>query len=336
VRDVLDGIKDVVGGFIVRTAGEGADPAAFRADAVALSRLWQGIQSKAAAAASPSVVFSEPDLLIRMLRDAPGDGLDRVELDDPSDHERALQYLSQVAPVVATRVRLHAGLRSLFEAHGIDQDVERALRPKVWLPSGGSIVVQQTEALVSIDVNTGKFVGSRHPEQTVLRTNLEAAVEIARQIRLRDLGGIIVIDFIDMEDPESRRRVIDSLQNALRRDRARTKIVGLSELGLLQLTRKRTRTALEGSLTRPCPTCGGHGRVRRAAAVAREALEEVRRIRPDLEQQPLTLRVHPDVVPAVERALEAAERGGPWDLGGHILVEADPTLHPDHFDVILR
>ncbi len=334
LRAVLEALPPLPGGFIVRTAGEAADGSAFRADAEMLRAEWEAIEARAARSPAPAVVHTELDLLLRLLRDAPREGLDRIVLDDPDHHDRAIAYLSALAPALAARVRLHSGPAPLLETHGIDQEIEKALRPKVWLKSGGYLVIQQTEALVSIDVNTGKFVGATRPEETVLRTNLEAAAEIGRQLRLRDLGGIIVVDFIDMDSPDNRKQVLAALEEALRRDRARTKVVGISELGLVQLTRKRTRPGVGASLTRSCPLCGGHGRVKAAETVAREALSEVLRLAPGLEEQAVIVRIHPDVASVLRLALETA---GPLiepSLAVRIRVEEDPSVRPDRFDVL--
>jgi ribonuclease G len=334
LRAIVDGLPGSPGGFIVRTAGEGADEFAFRADAAMLRTEWEAIRARAAASHAPTVVHTELDLLLRLLRDAPREGLDRVVLDDPEYQRRAVAYLSALAPALAGRVRLHPGPAPLLESHGIGQEIEKALRPKVWLKSGGYVVIQQTEALVSIDVNTGKFVGASRPEETVFHTNLEAAEEIARQLRLRDLGGIIVVDFIDMESPENRRHVLEALEEALRRDRARTKVVGLSDLGLVQLTRKRTRPGVGTLLTRSCPLCGGHGRVKASETVAREALSEILRLLPVLEEQTVVVRVHPDTASALRLALTTS---GPFldaALAVRVRVEEDPEVRPDRFDVL--
>jgi ribonuclease G len=182
--------------------------------------------------------------------------------DDPGDRQRALDYLQGVDPAAASRIRLHTGETGLFEALGVESEIDRALRPRVWLKSGGHLVIEETEALVSIDVNTGKFLGGRDSEQTVLKTNCEAAREIARQLRLRGLGGIIVVDLIDMPRSEHREEVLAVFEDALRRDPAKTRLAGISELGLLQLTRKRSRPGISETLTRPCDACRGQGRVR--------------------------------------------------------------------------
>jgi ribonuclease G len=334
LRAALDGLLEVPGAFIARTAAAGADTDLLRADALLLLEAWRGCLRRAERATAPSVVHADLDLLHRLLRDAPREGLDRIVVEGIEDRERAVAYLADVDPVLAASVRLHAGPAPLFESHGLDEDVERALRPRVWLRSGGTLVIEPTEALVAIDVNTGKFVGRGQLEETVLRTNLEAAEEIARQLRLRDLGGIVVVDFIDMELPESKRRVLEALEAALAKDRARTKIVGLSDLGLVQLTRKRTRRGIAAALTRPCPCCAGLGRVKAGPAVASLALNEIRRLLPDTGASAVTVRTNPEVA----RLLALELQTGGEDLEPlrrlDLRIEADPAAAPDHFEIV--
>jgi ribonuclease G len=329
---VLEGLG-AEGGFIVRTAGQGADTEAFRADAQLLVEEWQRIRSLAAGARTPAILHEEADLLLRLLRDLPREGVERIVIDDPAGLERAREYLGRVDPDLAQCLEGHVGRPPLLEAYGLEREIDRAMRPKVWLSSGGHLVIEPTEALVSIDVNTGRYVGSRDPDETILRTNLEAAREIARQLRLRDLGGIIVIDFIDMQRIDDRRKVIDELSEALRRDRARTKVVGLSELGLLQLTRKRSRPGIGAQLTRPCPACSGQGRVKTPEAVSAEAVAELKRVLPLLDDQQVTVRAHPDVARAVRLRLQygAALEG---EGASAVRVQDDPSLLPDRFDVL--
>ncbi len=334
LRAMLASMPPGPGGLIVRTAGEGIEEPAFRADAEMLAKEWESIQAKAATALAPAVLHTELDLVRRLVRDVPWQGLERIVLDSPEAYESVVRYVAELDPLLASRVRLHTGPLPLFESLGLDQDIEKALRPRVWLRSGGYIVIQQTEALVSIDVNTGKYVGTRNAEDTVLRTNLEAAGEIARQLRLRDLGGIIVVDFIDMEDPASRRQVLDAFEEALRKDRARTKIVGLSELGLVQLTRKRTRPGVETLVTRPCPVCAGQGRLRSPEMVARHAVAEILRLLEDAGTAGVTLRAQPDVAAAVRLALQTA---GPLIDGARfdrIRIEDDPEAPPEDFGIV--
>jgi ribonuclease G len=322
------------GGFIVRTAGRGGSEESFRADASGLVDTWEAIQARAAESRSPSVVHAELALHLRLLRDATVDGFERVVFDDPVLHREAADYLGRVDPDLAARLRLHDGPRPLLEAYRLDQEIQKAIRPKVWLRSGGFVVIQQTEALVSIDVNTGRFVGKRDVEETVLRTNLEAAEEIARQLRLRDLGGIIVVDFIDMENAGSRSQVQETLERALRRDRARSKVVGLGELGLLQLTRKRSRDGLDNRMTRPCPLCAAHGRVKSVETVACEAMAEVQRLLPMLDGQTMTVRAHPDVAREIRIALQTTSSRSDTGRWPEIVVVDDPSLRPDQFDVL--
>ncbi len=332
LRSIVEGLPAPSGGFIARTAAAGVAEDSIRADAASLVEAWEGIVRTAAEARSPSLLHADHDLVLRMVRDADRDSVERIVTDDAEIHERIRLYLERVEPSLAHRVRYHGGPDSLFDAAGIAADVERALRPRVWLRSGGTVVLEPTEALVSIDVNSGKFAGAQGPEETALRTNLEAAEEIARQLRLRDLGGIIVIDFIDMERAENRRRVLEVLETSLARDRARTKIVGLSDLGLVQLTRKRTRAGFAQALTEPCPCCRGQGRVKCPEVVAGEALREAARLLRALPRARATVRAHPEVVRAVKRLLRSGEPGCDF-AAGEVALEADPASFPDRFDV---
>ena len=321
------------GGFIVRTAGAGADERAFRADARALVATWREIEACASRSPIPAVLHSDLGLFLRTLRDASSGSLDRIVVDDDEMHRQGNSFLRDLDPTLASRLVRHPGPETLFDATGVSLDVEKALRPRVWLKSGGTLVIQQTEALVSIDVNTGKFVGTRHPDETILKTNLEAAGEIARQLRLRDLAGIIVIDFIDMDRAEHRAQVVAALETALRSDRARTKIVGLSELGLLQLTRKRTRAGLEAVLTRPCPACSGAGRVKTPETVALEALLEVRRVAAAFPSGCLAVKAHPDVARALRLAVQVAGPIVDGSIAERLSVSDDVEARADQFDV---
>lgn len=250
-------------GWIARTAASGIEPSLLEAEASQLLSAWGEIRSRADAERAPAVLHEEPGLHLRLLRDAPADGLERAVFDDREAYEQARADLCRVAPELVPKVELHEGPRSLFESYGLARELDRSLRPRVWLESGGYIVIEPTEALVSIDVNTGKSVQGTSPERTNLETNLEAAQEIGRQMRLRDLGGIVVVDFVDLELPEHRTQLVDAMIAALRGDPARTQVLGLSPIGLLQLTRERTRCSPASVLTRACPTCRGRGRVRR-------------------------------------------------------------------------
>ena len=333
LRGIVHALAPAGAGFIVRTAGRGAEASAFHADAARLEATWRRIEERAQRTAAPARLHADSSLLERALRDSPRDGLEVVLVEGRSLFEEARSYLAELDPVLAARLRLHQGAAPLFDAEGIHAEIERALRPRVWLPSGGTLVIEPTEALVSIDVNTGKNVGMARPEETILRTNLEAAEEIARQLRLRDLGGIIVVDFIDMESAEHRAQVVDALAAALRRDHARTKIVGLSELGLLQLTRKRTRAGLRSAVTRPCPACAGGGSVRSPELLAHDALLEVRRLIDGLSPSRVRVRAHPEVARALR--LAAQSTGSPLDAAAleRLEIEDDAGVDGDRFDV---
>ena len=250
-------------------------------------------------------------------------------------HRAGRTYLRELDPQLCARIARHVGDEPLFDATGVAQEIEKALKPRVWLSSGGTIVIEPTEALVSIDVNTGKFMGARRPEETVLKTNLEAAEEIARQLRLRDLGGIIVVDFIDMDRAEDRAAVLAALERALQRDRSRTKIVGLSDLGLLQLTRKRTRLGIGAVLTEPCACCSGAGRVKTPDTVAYEALFEARRLASSFSAGEVTVRLNPEAGRALRLALQSAAPIVDRELAGRLRVVDDPRVAADQFDVNL-
>jgi len=262
LEGILSRLPAEGGGFVARTAGRDVEESRFKADARVLVALWRSIREAAGRVAPPTRLHAGEDLLVWLLRDAPRGGPDLVLVDDPRDQERAVGYLAAIDPVLPSRVRLHGGPGALLESYNIDREIQRALEPRVSLRSGGSLVIQETEALVAVDVNTGKFLGEERMEETALRVNEEAAVEIARQLRLRDLGGIVVVDFIDMEGPESRQRVLEVLLSALEKDRARTEVLGFTGLGLVQLTRERRRRGLAASVLDSCPTCAGRGRLR--------------------------------------------------------------------------
>ena len=336
-RERLTGIVKALpqaGGFIVRTAGAGAGEEAFQADAEWLAGTWKGVLEETARAVAPATIHQELDLLLRLLRAAPRDGFETIWVDREEDYHRAVDYLRALDPSMASRVRLHVGDRSLFETHELDVEIERAMGPRVWLKSGGYLIIEPTEALVSIDVNTGKYVGKSRPEETILKTNLEAAAAIGRQLRLRDLGGIVVVDFIDMENEANRRKVTEALVTALKSDPARTKVGGLGEFGLLQLTRKRTRSGFANLLTRSCPRCAGLGRVRRAETVAAEAIEEIRRIGGGLASGRFMVRAHPDVAESILLELQAG--GGPVDqlLPDRIEIREDGSLNPEVYELV--
>jgi ribonuclease G len=248
-------------GVIVRTAAAGGAERELQGDLEFLLRLWRRVQHQAREGLAPEVVYTEMDLALRLVRDAFGDEFRRMVVDDKRLYEKVVSFLRKTSPKLVKRVQLHKDHGSLFDEYGLQSDVDTAVLRTVPLPSGGHITIDKTEALTAIDVNTGSYVGRKNLEDTVLRTNLEAADEAVRQLRLRDIGGIIVIDFIDMEDPRNRQEVLARLSRALDRDRTKTRVSDMSRLGLVELTRKNVTDGLYGLLTEPCPTCRGEGRV---------------------------------------------------------------------------
>jgi ribonuclease G len=321
------------GGLIARTAGQGREVEAFLRDGRYLARTWDEVRALASRNRAPVLLYREPSLVERLLRDLLSEDVASVRLDGEREFQRALDLVRALEPSLAPRVRLHNGPGGLMEEYGVTAELEKALRSKVWLPSGGHIVINQTEALVAIDVNTGRFVGKSHLEETLLKANLDAVREIVRQIRLRDLGGIIVVDFIDMEERKSRREVLRALEQEMRRDRSPTKLLSVNEFGLVILTRKRVKQSLERLMMQPCPYCSGSGQVKSVSTVCTEIYEEVRKLAADMRGQRLVLRVNPEVARALAGE-EAAVLKSLAGLVGEVSVQGDALLHQEQFDVV--
>jgi ribonuclease G len=322
------------GGWIARTAGQGRSREEFERDLRYLSRTWDEVRAVATRGPAPALLHRELSLVQRLLRDLLSDDIASIRLDTEKEFQRTLDLVKQLQPELGPRVRLYAGAQNILDEHGVTPEVERALRSKVWLASGGYIVINQTEALVAIDVNTGRYVGKKTLEDTLLKTNLEAVREIVRQIRLRDLGGIIVVDFIDMEERKSRQKVMATLEQELRKDRSPSKVLSVNEFGLAILTRKRVKQSLERLLCQTCPYCTGSGMVKSVTTVCSEIYDEVRKLAADVRGQPLLLRVNPEVA----RALAAEEAGVLKNLADlvdrEVSVQGDPLLHQEQFDVV--
>ena len=262
LRRILDGIRPPGHGLIVRTAAEGCSDDELRRDVARLVLQWEQIEARAKRSKAPSLLYREPDIAVRFIREELNKDFRGVVIDDPGLHEEVLSYVASINPELADRIELHDPTEDplpLFERHHVHEQLHKAIDRKVWLPSGGSIIIERTEALTVIDVNTGKNVGKTNLEETVFRNNLEAADEIARQLRLRDIGGIIVIDFIDMEVKENREQVSKRFRQALSRDKTRVQVFDISELGLVEMTRKRVSEGLVESLSETCPVCAGRG-----------------------------------------------------------------------------
>ena len=324
------------GGLIARTAGLGREAEAFLRDGRFLSRTWDEVRALASRQRAPVLLYREPSLLERLLRDLLSEDVASIRLDSEREFQRTLELVRALEPALAPRVRLHEGPAGIMEEHGVLAELERALRSKVWLPAGGYIVINQTEALVAIDVNTGRFVGKTQLEETLLKANLDAVREIVRQIRLRDLGGIIVVDFIDMEERKSRRDVMRALEQEMRKDRSPTKLLSVNEFGLVILTRKRVKQSLERLLMQPCPYCSGSGQVKSVSTVCSEIYDEVKTLAPDMRGQRLVLRVNPEVARALAGDEAPVLKSLAALTGGEVQVQADALLHQEQFDVVAR
>jgi ribonuclease G len=323
------------GGLIVRTAGEAKGREEFESDLTYLTRLWEKVRQRAGKVSAPTLLHQDLDLALRVVRDLLRQEFAVLWVDGEETYERIVEFLDQVQPGLVAKVKLFRQQKAtLFEQFGIEEQIEAALKSKVWLKSGGYIVINPTEALVAIDVNTGRFVGATNLEDTVLQTNLEAVQEIVRQIRLRDLGGIIVIDLIDMVEAEHRQQVFASLETEIKKDRAKTKVLNISEFGLVEVTRKRSRANLERLLTQSCPYCAGRGRIQSNTTICLNLRKELLHMAGRIATPELLLRVHPEISRALqqeERAiLDELERS----LGVHILIQGDPELHHERFDVV--
>jgi ribonuclease G len=334
LKEVLESIRTATGGFIIRTAGEGRNEDDFRSDMKYLTELWEQIRKRSEKASAPTAIHHELDLVLRIIRDVLTPDFKTVWVDSIDEYQRIVEFLDQIQPNLVSRVRLYRREEPIFEELGIEPEIEKALKSKVWLKSGGYIVINQTEALVAIDVNTGKYAGKKNLEETVFRTNLEAIREIVRQVRLRDLGGIIVLDFIDMEDPENQAAVFQALEEEIRKDRSKTKILKISEFGLVEMTRKRVRQSLERSLTQACPYCGGSGRIKSNTTTILEIWRDLVKLRDLHEGEELIVRVNPEIYAALQeeknRIFDEVER----HQNIHLVFKPDETLHHEQFDVM--
>ena len=323
------------GGYIVRTAAEGVDAARLAADLAYLERLWGHVRERSLHASPGDLVHEDLPLGMRVLRDELARGVERVLVDDAGELGRLQQFVNDFIPEGAPRLELHAGPRPIFDLHGIEEEVNRALERKVTLKSGGYLVIDQTESMTTIDVNTGGFVGHRNLEDTIFRTNLEAAVAIARQLRLRNLGGIIIIDFIDMRDEAHRQQVLEAFERALQPDHAQTQVAPISPLGLVEMTRKRTRESLEHLLCVACPTCEGHGSIRSAETVCQDIFREILRQARQFSSRELLVLAHQDVVERLlgEESAVLGELEGA--VGRPIRLQAESLYDIDRYDVVL-
>jgi ribonuclease G len=324
------------GGWIIRTVADDLTEASCKREIDHLYGLWKKIKRKSQSVRAPALIQRETSLTRGIVRDLFSDKVDSLLVDSKQLYNEIEQYLKQIDPELLARVKLHAGEGSLFDEYDVEAEIRNLFKPRVDLPTGGYLIIQPTEALISIDVNTGRYTGKKDPESTILRTNVEAAREVARQLRLRDIGGIIVVDFIDMETRSNRDKVLHELRTHLGRDRARTKAFAVSELGLVEMTRQRVRPSLWQSMTAECPTCTGTGRVFRPEVVVRRMERSLKRAGADHKERQLSVRLHPEVAlylveqePNFLRQLEK-------QTGLELEVRDDPMMRLDEFRMMAK
>jgi Rne/Rng family ribonuclease len=337
-------LKDIIlrqrnrfpGGVIVRTAAEERSEEELVNDLNFLVRMWEDIRTRAEKVSAPALVHAEMNLVQRLLRDQFSFEFAAIRVDDEIEYQRIVEFVDKIFPNLVHRVKLYTKDTYIFDEYGITPEIDKLLQPKIWLKSGGYIVINQTEALVSIDINTGKFVGRGNSlEETITRTNLEAVKEIVRQIRLRDLGGIIVIDFIDMDERKNRKRVMEALSEEIARDKAPSKILEFNEFGLVAITRKRVKQSLERALCQPCPYCTGSGMVKSIATTCYSIYHEIEKMRNCIDaRSEVMIRVHPDVARALRETESNVVEEIRHLLRREVAIKSDPTLHIEHFNIV--
>lgn len=330
LKRIAQAVKPEGMGLIVRTVAEGAGEDELAHDAAFLARHWKQIAARAREAKAPALVHHDQGLIHRLVRDVLDDTVSLFLVDQREAYDTAAEVVELHAPALRDRIKLYTrGDQTLFDYYGVEMEIEKAMRKRVWLKSGGYIIIDQTEALTAIDVNTGKFVGSTNLADTVFKTNLEAAREIARQLRLRDIGGIIIIDFIDMDRADHQQQVIQALEEELKRDRTRANILGLTQLGLLEMTRKKSRQNLDEALTRPCPHCEGRGKVFSEETMAHRVRAEIRRIMKQSSSEALLMEVHPTVAALLIGPGGANLRALEEELARTIYIRGNSAIHPE-------
>jgi len=322
-------------GYIVRTNAEGVGAESLAADIEYLSKLWQSVRAELSLTLVGSRVYEDLPLATRVLRDHLRSSIERVRIDSRETFEKTQRFVEQFMPEFVARIEHYPGERPIFDLYGIEDEIQNALKKESPLKSGGYLIIDQTEAMTTVDVNTGGFLGHRNLEETVYRTNLEAAQSIARQLRLRNLGGIIIIDFIDMSDEDHRRQVIRTLEKALNRDHSKTTVYEMSSLGLVQMTRKRTTESLERQLMERCPTCGGRGSVKSVETVCYEIFREITRAVRQFEATSLMVLAPPNVVTRIVDEESAALSELEQFIGKTIRFQAEEQYSPEQYDVVL-
>jgi len=337
LRDIVNTARPSEGGIIVRTSCQGLSKGEITDDVRALEKLWNDIKHKGARIAAPALLHSDLDVVLRSVRDMLSTEVDEIVLDSADDYARTKAFVENFMPAKGRSVKLYEDLEPVFDRYGVEDQVSRATDSKVWLKSGGYLVIDQGEALTMIDVNTGRFVGTtKNQEETVLQTNLEAVLEIVSQLRMRNIGGIIILDLIDMEDAANRRRVMETLEDALSRDKARTTILRISELGLVEMTRKRTRENLERLISSPCPNCNGRGRIKSVTTIGQEILRKIQReaAKSHSDTRRITVRANRDVIGYLYNDEEDSIRGLQRRTGRAITLKVAEKYHQEQYDVV--
>jgi ribonuclease G len=322
-------------GYIVRTAAESVGEEMLAKDMEFLSRVWASLQRRAREANAPSMVHEDLALALRTLRELSGSEVERIRIDSRETVRRTIEFTRHYIPEITPRIEHYGGERPIFDLYGVEDEIQKALSRKVQLKSGGHLVIDQTEAMTTIDVNTGGYVGHRNLEETIFKTNLEAAQAIARQLRLRNLGGIIIIDFIDMVSEEHRRQVLRALERSLERDGTKTYISAVSALGLVQMTRKRTRESLEHVLCETCPTCSGRGTIKSPDTVCYEIFREILREARQFETERLLVLASPEVIDTLVDEESASFAELEAFIGKPITLQAETQYPREQYDVVL-
>jgi len=334
LKRIADRIRPVGFGFIVRTEAEGKGERELRADLEFLLRMWEQIQERTKTTPAPGVIHQDLSLVYRTIRDVFGSDVRKMFIDSAAEYEEALEVVGLISPKQKSKIVLYDGHEPIFEHFSIENEIDRLLRRKVWLKSGGHITIDQTEALTTIDVNTGKFIGSTSLSDTILKTNLEAAAEIARQLRLRDIGGIIIIDFIDMASAKDRTHVVNALERALRKDRTRTKISHISPLGLVEMTRKRTGETISEIVNEACPYCQGRGQILSPESVSIEVERELKKLASEVDDEAFLVTVHPEVaaylIGGAGQTVDNIEK----QIRRAVYVRANSDLHMEKYEIV--
>jgi ribonuclease G len=336
LKKLMQKLRPSGAGFIVRTVSEQAPKEKLKIEMEFLTKLWKNIQRKKETSSAPSILHKELTITLRAVRDLFTREIDRLVIDSKEEYQSILEFIETFAPNLRYSIELYEGREPIFDAYGIDMEINRALDKKIWLKSGGYIVIESTEALTSIDVNTGSYVGKRNLEETIVKTNLEAVKEIAYQLRLRNIGGLIVIDFIDMDRQANRERVFMTLKEALEKDRARTTVLEMSELGLIEMTRKRTKEDISLFLTEPCLYCEGRGRLKSPTTICYDIFRDLEREWVSGEEGKVYVLVNPEI----EKVLKEEERYSVMELekriNRHIIIIAKNDFHLEQYEISLQ